>query len=63
MTVDIIDLAQRVQVKADKRSLEEMEIMKKLRDQTWEDLRYFVVEREKKPWRNWDRNGFYYKPN
>ena len=40
-----------------------MDIMKRLRDQTWEDLKYFVTEREKKPWRNWDRNGFYYKPD
>ena len=39
-----------------------MNIMRKLRDQTWEDLRHFVKEREKKPWRVWDRRGFYYKP-
>lgn len=39
-----------------------MQLMKRLRDQTWEDLRYFVIEREKKPWRNWDRHGFNYKP-
>ena len=37
--------------------------MKTVRDQTCEDLHYFVVEREKKPWRNWDKNGYYYKPN
>ena len=49
-------------VKQDGRLIKEMQLMKRLRDQTWEDLRYFVIEREKKPWRNWDKHGFYYKP-
>ena len=63
MTEDIIDMAQRVQVRQDGKLIREMIIMKRLRDQTWEDLRHFVIEREKKPWRNWDRHGYNYKPD
>ena len=33
-----------------------------LRDQTYEDLYHFVQEREKHPWRTWDKRGYYYKP-
>ena len=62
MTEDIIDLAQRVQIRQDGKLIKEMNLMRRLRDQTWEDLRYFVIEREKKPWRVWDKHGFYYKP-
>ena len=51
-----------MQIRQDAKLLREMDLMRRLRDQTWEDLRYFVIEREKKPWRNWDKHGFYYKP-
>ena len=62
MTEDIIDLAQRMQVKPESKLKAEMELMTKLRDQTYEDLKFFVTEREKKPWRNWQVHGIYYKP-
>ena len=53
MTEDIIDLAQRVLVKQDGKLEREMDLMTRLRDQTWQDLRVFVREREKKRWRSW----------
>lgn len=62
MTEDIIDLAQRLQVKPESKLKAEMELMTKLRDQTYGDLKFFVTEREKKPWRNWQVHGVYYKP-
>ena len=62
MTEDIIDLAQRMQVKPESKLKAELELMTKLRDQTYEDLKFFVIEREKKPWRNWQVHGVYYKP-
>lgn len=33
-----------------------------LRDRTYDDIRYFIDKRNTKPWRHWDKNGFYYKP-
>ncbi len=34
-----------------------------LRDRTYDDINYFVAEREKKHWRVWDKyGGRYYKP-
>ena len=62
MTEDIIDLAQRMQVKPESKLKAELELMTKLRDQTYDDLKIFVIEREKKPWRNWQVHGVYYKP-
>ena len=63
MTEDIIDLAQRVLVKQDGKLEREMDLMTRLRDQTWKDLQVFVREREKKRWRNWQVRGFNYKPD
>ena len=40
----------------------ELDILTMLRDQTYEDLYYFVQERERHPWRTWDKRGYYYKP-
>lgn len=35
-----------------------------LRDRTYDDINYFVAEREKKHWRLWDKyGGRYYKPH
>ena len=34
-----------------------------LRDRTYDDVKYFIEKREEKPWRHWDKNGFYYKPS
>ena len=62
MTEDIIDLAQKVKLKPEQHQKRELEIMKMLRDQTYDDLVYFVKEREKHPWRVWDKNGYFYKP-
>lgn len=62
MTEDIIDCAQRLQVKADAKTQRELDLLKMLRDRTYDDLKYFVDEREKKPWRVWDRAGYYFKP-
>ena len=33
--------------------------MKRLRNQTYHDIYEFVIEREKKPWRNWDKHGWH----
>ena len=33
-----------------------------LRDRTYDDLKHFVEEREKRPWRVWDKFGYYFKP-
>ena len=54
MTEDIIDCAQRLTVKADNKTHRELEILKLLRERTYEDLRHFVKEREKKRWRLWE---------
>ena len=37
--------------------------MRQLYEQTYRDVQYFVEKREQKPWRTWDKNGYYYKPN
>ena len=61
MTEDIIDCAQRLTVKADEKTQRELQILELLRDRTYDDLRSFVKEREKKRWRLWE--GFVsYKP-
>ena len=36
--------------------------MKHLRDRTYEDLRQFIILRDKKPWRVWDAYGVNEKP-
>ena len=40
----------------------ELNILKILRDRTYDDLNYFVSEREKRLWRNWDIFDQPYKP-
>lgn len=62
MTEDLIDCAQRLQVKPDKRTEAELKILSLLRDRTYDDLRFFVKEREKKLWRNWEIFGQVEKP-
>lgn len=62
MTEDIIDCAQRLLVKSDSKTQRELNLLKMLRDRTYDDLKYFVEEREKKPWRVWDKFGYYFKP-
>ena len=62
MTEDLIDCAQRLEIKADKNTQRELKILKTLRDQTYEDLKKFVQKREKRVWRNWHVFGQPYKP-
>ena len=54
MTEEIIDLAQKLLLKPDGLLEDRMEKLKRLRDQTYQDLYYFITEREKVHWRNWD---------
>ena len=61
MTEDVIDCAQRLTVKPDDRTQRELQLLKMLRDRTYDDIKHFVNEREKKKWRIWDGFG-YYKP-
>ena len=63
MTEDLIDLAQRLKLKPDQNLEHELKIMRQLYEQTYRDVQYFVEKRERKPWRTWDKNGYYYKPN
>lgn len=42
MTEDIIELAQKVQLKPEKNVKRELEILTMLRDQTYDDLKYFI---------------------
>lgn len=63
MTEDLIDLAQRVKLKPDASLQYELKIMRQLYQQTYSDVQHFVEKRERKPWRTWDKNGYYYKPN
>ena len=62
MTEDIIDAAQRLEVKPDAKTQQELDVLRKLRDRTYDDLKYFIEEREKHPWRVWDKYGYNYKP-
>ena len=62
MTEDVIDCAQRLQVKPDTKTQRELDLLKMLRDRTYDDLKYFIEEREKRPWRVWDKFGYYFKP-
>ena len=62
-TEDLIECAQRLQVRADDKTERELAILKQLRDRTYEDIRFFVNEREKKIWRLWENyGGLNYKP-
>ena len=56
-TEDLIECAQRLQVRADDKTERELEILKQLRDRTYDDIRFFVNEREKKIWRLWENHG------
>ena len=50
-------------MKADARTERELSILTRLRDRTYDDIRYFINEREKKHWRLWDHyGGHMYKP-
>lgn len=51
---DLIDCAQRCKIRPDAQVERELYLMRRLRDQTWDDLTYFLREREKYPWRTWD---------
>lgn len=63
LTEDVIDCAQRLEIKADARTERELSILTRLRDRTYDDIRYFINEREKKHWRLWDHyGGHMYKP-
>ena len=62
MTEDIIALAKKMQIKSDSSLEKEMQNMKKLHSQIRQDLHHFVEQREKKPWRNWQIHGVFYKP-
>ena len=62
MTEDVIDCAQRLQVRSDAKTKRELDMLQMLRDRTYDDLKYFIAEREKRPWRVWDKHGFYFKP-
>ena len=63
MTEDVIDCAQRLTVKADARTQRELELLTRLRDRTYDDIKFFIIKREEKPWRVWDRYGISYKPS
>lgn len=54
MTEEIIELAQRLHLKPDKALEGRMDRLKRLRDQVYQDLHFFITEREKVHWRNWD---------
>lgn len=54
MTEEIVDLAQKLQLKSDATLEKKMERLKALREQTYLDLYFFITEREKVHWRNWD---------
>ena len=55
MMEDLIDKAQRLRQQPNKVLEDEVSRLKILRDQTFEDLHDFVKQREKNPWRNWDK--------
>jgi len=56
-TEDVIECAQKIAVKADVKTENELVILKQLRDRTYDDIHFFVNEREKKHWRLWDKHG------
>ena len=55
MMEDLIDKAQRLRTQPNSQLELELQQLKVLRDQTFEDLHDFVKQREKNPWRNWDK--------
>ena len=55
MMEDLINKAQRLRAQPNHVLEEEVSRLKLLRDQTFEDLHDFVRQREKNPWRNWDK--------
>ena len=52
---DLLDRVQRLKVKPDKELSEEVQSLRRLRDQIFDDLQTFVREREKHHWRIWDK--------
>jgi hypothetical protein len=50
----VIDLAQKVKLKPDPEMEKELAAMKKARRQIYRDIKEFVEERDKQPWRTWD---------
>ena len=54
VTEEMIDYVQRNPHSVNVANDEELRKLKKLRDQTYEDIRSFVKSREKVPWREWD---------
>ena len=62
-TEDLIECAQRLYVRADNKTERELGILKQLRDRTYDDINFFVNEREKKIWRLWENHSDHtYKP-
>jgi hypothetical protein len=55
MMEELIDKAQRLKLRPDVELKLELQQMKKLRDQTFDDLQTFVKNREKFHWRKWDK--------
>ena len=51
---DLIDCAQRCLLRPDALVERELNLMRMLQHQTWEDLHHFVGERDLLPWRTWD---------
>ncbi len=58
MMEELIDKAQRLKLKPDAELELEMQQIKKLRDQTFDDLQTFVKNREKFHWRKWDKRKY-----
>lgn len=56
-TEDLIDCVQRFIVKSDKKTEKELKVLKLLRDRTFDDIRFFVSERDKRIWRSWRVTG------
>jgi len=64
MMEDTIDLAQRLQLKPDWELEKKLEKLKHLRNQVFADLEFFINDREKVHWRNWDHYYQHdYKPD
>ena len=51
---DLIECAQKCTIKPDVPVERELALMKALAKQTWEDIQYFLSERDKQKWRTWD---------
>ena len=61
---DLIECAQKCIIRPDATVERELALMRRLQQQTWEDIQYFLEERDKQRWRTWDnpRNLSYKKP-